>query len=46
MMTVTARFQFPAAHVLAQPAFSAEKNRQIYGKCANPAGHGAAMERP
>ncbi|MDG2052094.1 MAG: 6-carboxytetrahydropterin synthase [Myxococcota bacterium] len=40
MIIVTTRFQFPAAHVLAQPAFSADKNRQIYGKCANPAGHG------
>ena len=40
MMTVTSRFQFPAAHVLSQPSFSEEKNRQIYGKCANPAGHG------
>jgi 6-pyruvoyltetrahydropterin/6-carboxytetrahydropterin synthase len=37
---VTRRYRFPAAHVLTQPSFSAEQNRAIYGKCANPAGHG------
>lgn len=40
MIQVTRRYRFPAAHVLTQPSFSAEQNRAIYGKCANPAGHG------
>ena len=39
-MWLTRRYRFPAAHVLAHPSFSAEENRRIYGKCANPAGHG------
>jgi 6-pyruvoyltetrahydropterin/6-carboxytetrahydropterin synthase len=40
MISVTHAFEFPAAHVLAQPAFSDDENRRIFGKCANPAGHG------
>ncbi len=40
MILLTRRYRFPAAHVLAQPAFSADRNEAIYGKCANPAGHG------
>ena len=40
MIAVTRRYGFPAAHVLANPSFSAEENDRIYGKCANPAGHG------
>jgi len=39
-MWVTRRYRFPAAHVLAHASFSADENRRIYGKCANPAGHG------
>ncbi len=39
-MWVTRRYRFPAAHVLAHPSFTPEKNRSVYGKCANPAGHG------
>ena len=39
-MWLTRRYRFPAAHVLAQPALTLEQNREIYGKCANPAGHG------
>jgi len=39
-MWVTRRYRFPAAHVLAHPSFTPEENRRIYGKCANPAGHG------
>ena len=39
-MWVTRRYRFPAAHVLAHPSFTSEENRRIYGKCANPAGHG------
>jgi 6-pyruvoyltetrahydropterin/6-carboxytetrahydropterin synthase len=40
LIALTRRYRFPAAHVLAHPALSAEQNRLTYGKCANPAGHG------
>ena len=40
MIELTRRYGFPAAHILSQSSFSAEKNRAIYGKCANPNGHG------
>ncbi len=31
---------FSAAHRLWSPELSAEENRQVYGRCANPNGHG------
>jgi 6-pyruvoyltetrahydropterin/6-carboxytetrahydropterin synthase len=37
---VTRRYRFPAAHVLSSRALSDEENRRIFGKCANPSGHG------
>jgi 6-pyruvoyltetrahydropterin/6-carboxytetrahydropterin synthase len=40
MIALTRRYRFPAAHILSSDAFSAEENARIYGKCANPAGHG------
>ena len=40
MIELTRRYRFPAAHILSQPSFSAEKNLATYGKCANPNGHG------
>jgi len=40
MIEITRSYRFPAAHVLASPALSDAENRRIYGKCANPAGHG------
>jgi 6-pyruvoyltetrahydropterin/6-carboxytetrahydropterin synthase len=40
VIALTRRYRFPAAHVLASEHFSAEENARIYGKCANPAGHG------
>ena len=40
MIDVTRRYRFPAAHVLCQPALSDGENRRLYGKCANPNGHG------
>lgn len=40
MIYLTRRYNLAAAHVLSQPAFSAEENEEIFGKCANPAGHG------
>jgi 6-pyruvoyltetrahydropterin/6-carboxytetrahydropterin synthase len=38
--TLTRHYRFSASHILARPDWSAERNREIYGKCANPAGHG------
>jgi 6-pyruvoyltetrahydropterin/6-carboxytetrahydropterin synthase len=40
VITLTRRYEFPAAHVLRHPALSDAENRRIYGKCANPNGHG------
>lgn len=42
METVTIRqqFEFAAAHRLAVASWSNEANRKVFGKCANPAGHG------
>ena len=40
MIELTRRYAFPAAHVLRHPSFSEEENRRVYGKCANPNGHG------
>ncbi len=40
MISLTRRYRFSAAHVLARPEWSRSRNREVYGKCANPAGHG------
>jgi 6-pyruvoyltetrahydropterin/6-carboxytetrahydropterin synthase len=40
VILVTRRYRLPAAHVLAIGSASEAENRRIYGKCANPAGHG------
>ena len=37
---LTRRFRFPAAHVLASRALSDAENQRVFGKCANPNGHG------
>ena len=34
------RYHFSASHRLHSDAFSEEKNRETYGKCNNPYGHG------
>ncbi len=34
------RYEFSAAHRLHVPQFSEERNRDTFGKCNNPAGHG------
>lgn len=34
------RYRFSASHRLHTESFSAEKNREVYGKCNNPHGHG------
>ena len=40
MTTLTRRYSFSASHRLCAGALSDERNRQIFGKCANPFGHG------
>ena len=40
MIALTRRYRFPAAHVLRHPGLPDAENARIYGKCANPAGHG------
>lgn len=37
---VRTRFDFAAAHRLHRPELSDDQNRDLYGKCNNPAGHG------
>jgi len=34
------RYHFSASHRLHSEAFDAERNREVYGKCNNPHGHG------
>ena len=38
------RFEFAAAHRLNVPSLSEEQNRNIFGKCNNPSGHGHNYE--
>jgi 6-pyruvoyltetrahydropterin/6-carboxytetrahydropterin synthase len=38
--SITRRYAFAASHRLHSAQFSEEENRRIYGKCANPYGHG------
>jgi 6-pyruvoyltetrahydropterin/6-carboxytetrahydropterin synthase len=40
VIALTRRYRFPAAHVLRHDALSDADNARVYGKCANPAGHG------
>lgn len=39
-VTFTRRYHFSASHRLDCAAFSPEENRNVYGKCNNPHGHG------
>lgn len=39
-MILTRRYRFSASHRLYNPALSEGENREIYGRCANPYGHG------
>ncbi len=39
-MKLTRRYRFSASHRLDTPALSPDQNRQLYGKCNNPYGHG------
>ena len=40
MVYLTRKLEFSAAHLYHNPAFSAEENRRVFGKCNNPNGHG------
>ena len=40
MIELTRRYQFPAAHVLRSARLDDAANVRVYGKCANPSGHG------
>src|SRR4051794_2832323 len=39
-MKLTRRYRFSASHRLHAPQLTNEDNRQIFGKCNNPYGHG------
>lgn len=39
-MRVTRRYRFAASHRLHLAALSEDENRELYGKCSNPFGHG------
>jgi len=40
IVRITRRCRFSAAHRLDTPSLSPERNREVYGKCNNPHGHG------
>jgi 6-pyruvoyltetrahydropterin/6-carboxytetrahydropterin synthase len=40
VIALSRSYWFAAAHVLCQPSLSDAENERIYGKCANPHGHG------
>ena len=40
MFRVTRRYEFAASHRLHSAELSEEENRELYGKCNNPYGHG------
>jgi 6-pyruvoyltetrahydropterin/6-carboxytetrahydropterin synthase len=39
-VVITRRETFSAGHRLFNPAWSEERNREVFGKCSNPSGHG------
>jgi 6-pyruvoyltetrahydropterin/6-carboxytetrahydropterin synthase len=39
-VTVTRRLKFNAAHRVNNPSLTAERNRELFGKCNNEYGHG------
>lgn len=44
MIRVTRKYRLSASHRLHSPALSDAENREIYGKCNNPYGHGHNYE--
>ena len=43
-MLVTRKYRFSASHRLHAPQLGAAENRELYGKCNNPFGHGHNYE--
>lgn len=39
-LSLSRRYSFPASHRLFRPEWSDEQNLRVFGKCANPHGHG------
>jgi 6-pyruvoyltetrahydropterin/6-carboxytetrahydropterin synthase len=39
-ISLTRRYRFSASHRLHSRRFSEQENRELYGKCSNPHGHG------
>lgn len=39
-MLITRRVEFSASHICASPKFSQQENELLYGRSANPRGHG------
>jgi 6-pyruvoyltetrahydropterin/6-carboxytetrahydropterin synthase len=44
MMRITRRYHFSASHRLHSKELSEQTNRELYGKCNNPYGHGHNYE--
>ena len=44
MLSVTRRYRFAASHRLHTPRLSDAENRELYGKCNHPYGHGHNYE--
>jgi 6-pyruvoyltetrahydropterin/6-carboxytetrahydropterin synthase len=44
VIRVTRRYRFSASHRLHAPGLTDESNRELYGKCNNPFGHGHNYE--
>jgi 6-pyruvoyltetrahydropterin/6-carboxytetrahydropterin synthase len=44
IVRLTRRYAFSASHRLHSPTLSDEENREVYGKCNNPWGHGHNYE--
>jgi len=40
MFSLGKRYHFAAAHTLRSPQLTATDNERVYGRCANPSGHG------
>ncbi len=40
MLSITQQFEFSAAHRLHNPELSESENKELFGKCNNPNGHG------
>lgn len=44
LVTASRRYKFSASHRLHSPLLSDEENRELFGKCNNPFGHGHNYE--